>query len=133
MNAVRTWGGVLEHPAYTDAWAAFGLPRPTARHGWTRGLFDPGASCYVEQSRYGHPAKKATWLYVCGVDELAELRWGWAPDHKSRAPVSWCGNHVRSGESRPRLGKNAAAATPVAFRDELIGIARLVHNGGPSL
>ncbi len=119
---VRRFGGVLEHPAYSDAWAAFALPIPSRYGGWQRGI-DGGFSAHVEQGRYGHPAKKATWLYAFGDVELPTLRWGFDPDQRSKALVSWCGNHVASGESRPRVGKAAAAATPPAFRDLLIGIA----------
>ncbi len=78
LEAVRTFGGVLEHPAHSAAWARFGLPKPITHHGWTLGL-EGGASCYVEQGRYGLPVKKATWLYAFGV-ELPELRWGYTPD-----------------------------------------------------
>jgi hypothetical protein len=125
LASVRKWGGVLEHPAYTDAWRAFGLPKPPTRHGgWIRGLCG-GWSCHVEQGRYGHPAKKATWLYTYRT-ELPRLRWGSDLDQKSGALVSWCENHVKSGEKRPRVGKAAAAATPLAFRDQLILIARSV-------
>lgn len=123
LASVRRWGGVLEHPAYSDAWPAFGLPEPATRHGgWQRGLCG-GWSCHVEQGRYGHPAKKATWLYAYGA-ELPELRWGSDLDSKSAALVSWCGNHVKSGESRPRVGKKAASASPIEFRDLLLSIAR---------
>jgi hypothetical protein len=41
-----------------------------------------------------------------------------------KALVSWCGNRVRSGESRPRVGKAAASRSPLEFRDALLGIAR---------
>lgn len=123
LNSVRTWGGVLEHPAYSDAWSAFSLPEPHRHGGWHRGICG-GWSAHVEQGRYGHPAKKATWLYAYGVSELPALRWGFDPDQKSKALVSWCGNHVASGESRPRVGKAAAAATPPEFRDVLIAMAR---------
>lgn len=126
LGAVRQFGGVLEHPAYSDAWAHFGLPKPSRFGGWQRGICG-GWSAHVEQARYGHPAKKATWLYAFGVDPLPSLRWGSELDAKSSAPVSWCGNHVASGESRPRVGKKAAAATPPEFRDELLGIARRVR------
>jgi hypothetical protein len=122
LEAVRRWGGILEHPAYSDAWPAFDLPKPPRYGGWQRG-FCGGWSAHVEQGRYGHPAKKATWLYAFGV-ELPQLRWGFNPDQRSQALVSWCGNHVSSGECRPRVGKAVAAATPIEFRDLLISIAR---------
>jgi len=122
LASVRRWGGVLEHPAHSAAWPAFGLPVPSRSGGWQGGLCG-GWSAHVEQGRYGHPAKKATWLYAHGV-ELPDLRWGYAHDHKTGALVSWCGNHVKSGESRPRVSKRAAAATPPLFRDVLLEIAR---------
>ena len=31
LNSVRAWGGVLEHPAYSDAFPAFGIPAPARR------------------------------------------------------------------------------------------------------
>jgi len=112
----------LEHPAYSDAWPAFSLPKPQ-REGWQRGICG-GWSAHVEQGRYGHVAKKATWLYAFGVTNLPALRWGADPDQKSKALVSWCGNRVSSGERRPRVGKAAAAATPFEFRDVLLSVAR---------
>lgn len=121
---VRRVGGVLEHPAYSDAWPAFGLPTPRRDGGWTRGLCG-GWTCHVEQGRYGHPAKKATWLYAFGV-ELADLRWGAIPHGQNKALVSWCGNNVSSGETRPRVGKKVASATPIEFAHELIAMARSV-------
>lgn len=125
LDSVRRYGGVLEHPAYSDAWPAFNLPSPPTGGGWTRDIYG-GWSCYVEQGRYGHPAKKATWLYAVRT-ELPTLRWGLLPDGQSKALVSWCGNHVKSGEVRPRVGKAVAARTPDAFRDVLLSIARSAH------
>ena len=124
LAAVRRWGGVLEHPAYSDAWPTFGLATPPRAGGWQATL-DGGWVAHVEQGRYGHPAKKATWLYAVGVDP-PRLRWGFKFDARSRALVSWCRNHVASGEVRPRVGKRAASETPAEFRDVLIGIARSV-------
>lgn len=120
LAAVRRWGGVLEHPAYSDAWAAFGLTVPSRRGGWQAGLCG-GFAAHVEQGRYGHVAKKATWLYAFGV-ELPALRWGTTPDSEITHLVSWCGNHVKTAELRPRVGK-AAATTPPEFRDVLLSIA----------
>jgi hypothetical protein len=149
LNAVRTWGGVLEHPAYSDAFAAHGIAPPGGA--WQRSL-DGGWVCHVEQWHYGHKAKKATWLYAFGVDKLPSMIWGRTPDtaapayvtddggdvkrrkarpalverwsSRPRALVSWCGNHVKDGENRERLGKKAAAATPPAFASLLLSIAR---------
>lgn len=122
---VRRVGGVLEHPAYSDAWRAFDLPVPPTGGGWVRGICG-GWSCYVEQARYGHDAKKATWLYAFGLTP-PPMRWGHVPDRDVRALVSWCGNRVRSGESRPRVGKAAASKSPLEFRDALIAMARSVR------
>jgi len=122
LRAVRKWGGVLEHPAYSDAWAAFDLPRPTRHGGWQKGLCG-GWSCHVEQGRYGHPAKKATWLYAFGT-ALPTLKWGSALDSAGHESVSWCGNHTYKFDDRPRVGKAAASKTPDEFRDVLLDIAR---------
>jgi hypothetical protein len=123
LAAVRRFGGVLEHPAYSDAWAAFGLNRPPNRGGWVNaGFFEGGWTCHVEQGRYGHPTKKATWLYAVSSN-LPTLKWGFIPDQKSKALVSWCGNRISSGEKRPNLGKEVRSATPIEFRDVLLSIA----------
>ena len=124
LASVRRWGGVLEHPAYSDAWAAHGLNKPPTGGGWvSAGLFDGGWTCYVEQWRYGHVAKKATWLYAFGV-ELPSMEWGHLRDQECQALVSWCGNHTKAHDRRPRVGKDAAAATPLPFRDLLLSMAR---------
>ena len=122
LASVREWGGVLEHPAYSDAWPAFDLPTPSRSGGWQRGMCG-GWSAHVEQGRYGHVAKKATWLYAYGT-ELPALRWGSDPDGSAKAPVSWCGNNVKSGETRPRVGKAAASKTPPEFKAVLLSMAR---------
>ena len=49
LASVRAYGGVLEHPAYSDAWPAHGLPAPPTGGGWARD-FSGGWSCYVEGS-----------------------------------------------------------------------------------
>jgi hypothetical protein len=113
LAAVRKWGGVLEHPAYSAAWDAFGLPEPLDPFHWTGGLCG-GFSAYVEQGRYGCPVKKATWLYAFGV-ELSDLRWGRTPDSEGDQPNDeWGGLH----HWRDKAGADAAR-TPLAFRDAL--------------
>lgn len=151
LNAVRTYGGVLEHPAHSAAFAHFGLPKPITTEGWTLGL-DGGASCYVEQGRYGElPVKKATWLYAYGV-ELPELRWGylrdgdgtlatnqdparggihaWRDSWRPALERGWRINEPRDGErarvtaADGRMRGDRASRTPIEFRDVLIAMAR---------
>lgn len=122
---VRRWGGVLEHPAYSAAWPAHELNAPPTGGEWVPADLDGGWTCYIEQGIYGHIAKKATWLYAHSVD-LPSLKWGHMPDCKSTASVSWCGNKVKRFPGRPRVGKEAAARTPIEFRDVLISMARSV-------
>lgn len=143
--AVREFGGVLEHPAYSSAWKHFGLPRPITADGWTL-AFDGGASCYIEQGRYGLPVKKATWLYACGVDLPADLPWGRRPDSDGEEPNGdhggldnwrdrWGGRRAQWEEAigsvynedgvrcRPsHLGQTST--TPPEFRDALLAMAR---------
>lgn len=119
LNAVRTYGGVLEHPAYSAAWARYGLPRPLWHGGWTLGL-DGGASCYVEQGRYGLPVKKATWLYAHGVD-LPELRWGHTPDGEGDPENQ---NEHGGIDAWRDAARDLTAATPPEFRDVLLAMAR---------
>ncbi len=119
LRSVRRWGGLLEHPAWSDAWSVFGLPVPPTAGGWQRGLCG-GWSAYVEQGLYGHPAKKATWLYAM-VGSPPPLRWGRVPDPETKAWVSCCGNRTR-GQIRPRIRTRLAAATPPEFRDQLLSV-----------
>ncbi len=123
LDAVRTYGGVLEHPAYSLAWDEFELNRPPTAGGWIVadwfGGWTGGYTCHVAQRNYGHPARKETWLYAFGIDPPS-LKWGRGP--APEAWVSWADSGNAS--ALPRIGKKAAAATPIAFRDELIAMAR---------
>jgi hypothetical protein len=122
LEAVRRWGGVLEHPAESAAWRAHGLMTPPRTGGWvSAGLGDVGWTCCVEQGHYGHRARKATWLYAAHV-ELPRLRWG-----ASGAQV-WCSPGVSKQASRGKtvevMCRRERLSTPPAFRDLLLSIAR---------
>jgi hypothetical protein len=117
LDAVRQWGGILEHPEASYAWAEFGLLRP-GPEGWTRSI-DGGWVCRVEQGWYGHPARKASWLYAYGVDYLPSLRWG------PSVTGFVVGKTKGAGRDRlPEMPKNQRSVTPTAFRDLLLSIAR---------
>ena len=117
LHAVRTYGGVLEHPRDSVAWSRFGLPRPR-RGGWVTAMGDDGMTTAVDQYRYGHAAAKQTWLYAVGCDPVA-LDWRPAPAGET-ALVSWLNPHL----GRPRISKREASRTPIEFRDVLIEMAR---------
>jgi hypothetical protein len=129
--------GVLEHPAYSAAFSRYGLTKPSVREGWTLS-FDGGASCYIEQGRYGLPVKKATWLYAYGV-ELPELRWGYTPDGDGIRLFrpndglgnwrdAWGGRREQWTKGQHRGGHHGlTATTPPEFRDVLLEMARSAH------
>lgn len=127
LDAVREFGGVLEHPAGSLAWDAFGLPKPRSIVGWTHSFLDGGYSCYVEQGRYGHRARKATWLYAFGLPEYPPLRWGKRLDSEA-GEFKWGSNLYKpdSYKLRPRLSASELPKTPLAFRDALLSMARSV-------
>ena len=62
LDAVRTWGGVLEHPWDSHAWPFFGLNKPKREGRWIVADCMGGWTCCVEQGRYGHYARKPTLL-----------------------------------------------------------------------
>ncbi|MGE0451731.1 MAG: hypothetical protein AB7Q29_19310 [Vicinamibacterales bacterium] len=66
LDAVRRWGGVLEHPAASSAWDEFGLKCPPRVGGWIVADWQGGWTCCIDQGHYGHRAQKATWLYAVG-------------------------------------------------------------------
>ncbi len=131
IAAVQKWGGVLEHPEASHAFDAFGLRRPPKTGGWVRG--DSSAAgqswtCCVEQGHYGHIARKATWLYYVGVTPPPELIWG--PSRGTRLDEGFHSKAERDSARAagrkpvPRLSTAENLATPIPFRDLLIGMAR---------
>ena len=131
LAAVRNWGGVLEHPADSKAWPAFGLVKPKRGAGWVRADDHGGWTCYVEQGNYGHFSRKGTWLYAVGVD-LPNLIWMPAPQRLPAYAVERYGyaKARRIGVMVAVGGKNKTKirnATPVEFRDVLLGMAATVQ------
>ena len=119
LHAVRTYGGVIEHPAHSLAWNHFHLPKPI-RDGWTTTFTDPGMTTEVSQVAYGHPARKRTWLYAVGIEPYA-LDWT-EPPHTMRI------GHDRSYPDTPSIRDKRAIHTPAAFREVLIDMARSVSD-----
>lgn len=130
--AVRTFGGVIEHPKDSKAFGeefGFGLGKPNSI-GWTRSNDGIGWICQVEQGHYGHFARKSTWLYAAHCD-LPSLTWGRSEQRLPAYAIERYGY-----EKARRIGVIAAVggkdktrirnATPAPFRDLLISMARSV-------
>lgn len=116
LASLNRFGGVLEHPAFSDAWKHFHLPRPVA------GLWKNQGGYWVAevwQSAYGHKARKRTWLLFRG-SKPHELRW------ERPEGTHQIGFHDQRGKAKnkPTVSGKAASATPVEFRDELLALAR---------
>ena len=134
LQALRLYGGVLEHPADSHAWDAFGLRKPIRTGGWIEAA--PGLwTCCVYQGHYGHFAGKGTWLLVAGVAsaELPELRWGKTEQRLHPTAVAKHGyaKARRIGMMAMVGGKDKTRirnATPPEFRDLLLSIARKTYN-----
>lgn len=131
LEAVRKWGGVLEHPSDSHAWEAFGLRAPKRSGGWECADFYGGWTCYVEQGHYGHISRKGTWLYAVGA-EVPSLQWGpsarklpeWMVERYGHAKATKIGVMAMvGGKDKTKIRE----ATPPAFRGVLLEIARSVY------
>lgn len=123
LVAVRTWGGVIEHPAASKAWSRFGLLTPSRGGGWTPALVSarwPGGLvyvCEVEQGHYGHGARKPTWLYLVSRNPPPPLVWGRSEAERREGPSK------RRGIVE-RMSKGQRERTPVPFAELLMKLAR---------
>jgi hypothetical protein len=129
LYAVRTFGGVIEHPAGSAACEWFGLPMPPRLGwGWSKHADKYGGrSCVVTQGRYGHRARKLTWLYAVlpafpTMDTRdfvgVRLEDGFHTNEERRAA------RARGVMPVKRLSQRERICTPVPFRDALLDMAR---------
>lgn len=125
LLSVRVFGGVLEHPEASHAFTHFCLTRPPKSGGWVEA--DGGWTCCVEQGHYGHPARKATWLY-CAGRKPSDLIWGPCRD-RARLDEGFHSREeraaARAAGKRPvkRLSTAQNIATPPLFAQTLVEIA----------
>lgn len=136
LASVRNWGGVLEHPEASHAFKVHALIRPRWRDSWKPAGDGLGFVCCVAQGNYGHRARKLTWLYAV-APVLPELNWS-IPVPRSRLDYGFHSAAERREKratvapivNATRLDTRENLSTPVAFRDVLIGIARLAQVSG---
>lgn len=125
---VRRCGGVLEHPAGSHAFARFSMPIPNPKGGWSEPDEFGGRSCRVDQGVYGHPAKKATWLYAV-LPVYPELDWSRAVGKTRLELGPRSKEHAKAIRSAPgyvppkRLSKAERIHTPEKFAALLMGMA----------
>jgi hypothetical protein len=139
LNAVRRWGGVLEHPAHSKAWDAFGLLKPQVGHGWACDMHNRVFTCCVEQGHYGHFSRKPTWLIAARIHyaDLPEMNWTpgeqrlpeWMIERYGYEKARRIGVVAMVGGKRKTAIRNA---TPEPFRDLLLSIARMVYDASES-
>jgi hypothetical protein len=124
LDSVRTYGGVIEHPAQSRAWRTFGLPAP-APGLWQRGVCG-GWSIELDQRLFGHPARKRTWLYAYGgtPPSLPSLPSGKVVRvYRKRNPDgSW--SRTPASEHNREISHKAAELTPPLFAAWLVDLAR---------
>ena len=134
VKQVRKYGGVLEHPAMSNLWDDAGrysrsAKRTAGQKSRPKGLFDlpkpgekpdrfGGYSIAVNQSDWGHPARKATWLYIVGVPKQ-ELPARPPP----RAATHTITTSGKARGSLPELTKSKRHLTPPKFAAWLKAIA----------
>ena len=123
VAAVRLWGGVLEQPARSAMFRAFGMPSPFGGvdycGGWT---------FHCSQVHWGHPAEKQSWVYVVGFARFLPM-----PPFPGRRPTHW----VSGGRKLDRKGSGGVVPagikvcssgqrrrTPPAFAEFLVDLAR---------
>jgi hypothetical protein len=131
LASARKWGGIIEHPWGSHAWAHFGLKVPPRSGGWVAADHADGWTCCVEQGRYGHYARKPT-LLLAYRTQIPELDWGIGESRLDPAVIERMGlkRAKRLGEVGARGGGKDSApriGTPAPFRDLLISIARTAH------
>jgi hypothetical protein len=129
LASVKRWGGVLEHPEASHAFLHHGLRPPRWREGWK--CTSDGWACCVAQGNYGHRARKLTWLFYVGDRRPPELDWS-IPEPRARLDYGFHSAEeraARKGDVAPRVNASRLTtsenlATPLAFRDLLIDLAR---------
>lgn len=120
---VRRWGVVIEHPAFSKLWTECQLPTGSARDRFG------GFTLHVDQLWWGHPCRKATFLYIAGIERSDvppfEIPFT-LPSHVIET------NRARrgKGERLPYLPHSRREHTPLAFAKFLVELARRCSSPG---
>ena len=126
IDSVRKFGGVLEHPRRSRAFAFHGLPLP----GDPPDAFG-GTTIEVDQLQWGHVAHKWTWLYSVAVPIEILQR---PPPFPLRTPThDLMGGRGRNAKAnrggRIEASQGLRQRTPLSFAEWLVDMARSVEPG----
>jgi hypothetical protein len=117
LDMVRTYGGVLEHPADSSFWKAANLPTGSQRDEYG------GFTLVVDQHAFGHRARKRTWLYIVGIypGQIPAYPISW------ELPTMWVTTSQKKFKKKS-LGPRERSATPILFAEFLIKIIHEIHH-----
>ncbi len=88
--------------------------------------------CAINQAAYGHAAPKATWLYYVGDAEPPAMSWA-RPDSAASISTGLASRRTMAADGAAKMRRRggielathkARLATPPAFRDALLALAR---------
>ncbi|WP_259564005.1 hypothetical protein [Shewanella baltica] len=114
VDEVRKNGGVLEHPKHSKLWPEYNLPEGNDVDEFG------GFTLHVDQFWWGHKARKATKLYICGIDRkdipLMPLAIG--------EPLFVCSmSKTKHAPVKPEIPRADRERTPPEFAEWLIDLA----------
>lgn len=117
VGQVLRLGGVLEHPEHSQLWSRCGLPKPWGTEGQVPLIAPRVWTLIVDQCRWGHPARKRTWLLMVGI-RPQQL----PPIPKWQNPTRSLGKG-RGIRSLPELPKSKRHLTPASLAAWLVACA----------
>jgi len=118
VDKIRQNGGILEHPRASRLWKEKPLPMPNEQNDEFGGF-----SICIDQSWFGHKARKTTLLYICGCEKkqlpLIPISFD-QPTHV----VSCSKSKYR--KSKPEITKKEREATPINLANWMIDVCKII-------
>lgn len=116
----RSYGGIVEHPRVSGLWKCMSLPVGREVDKWG------GYTLCVDQSWWGHRAKKNTLLYIVGCPQNllppVPIRF----DAIEATVGLWSGR--QKGFCRKGISKRETSATPPLFAEWLCQVALVIES-----
>lgn len=126
IEQVRKFGGVLEHPAASKLWPWLNLPT-----GSKKDIYG-GFTLSVDQSWFGHRARKRTFLYIVGVEPANIPPYPLSFDTVTRCIGAMGTKKEFTGRARAwkkEVSHKEREATPEKFARWLLDLAELCKPG----